>query len=497
MRPLFIVLTLLLLQTSVNAQRFAYETEQDTFFFRFVFSEEEKEPYQGYFLHGNLLPETFSEGAVYPLYSEYVVEPDKPHGTASVNFVDQGTSGLAIKLNASQDGQRIFKQLEAIIALPIKVPAKDYRSIFYDMVKNDIYLFDILYGQPFYTLDQVLEKESAQLEASIIKAMLKESVFVAEEMVKQGMESPLVVGGRFDGLDLFTAMKQSEISDIKSFLRYVQLRPRKYQGINWPFAEVYATWIDAGAPSTTQDVEELLLRNLNNYDKFRKYLSSYNKEDYPKLAEIIRQRASELKSSNKNLREAMAFANVSLKVSQAAEDTKSIAWSYLEIAGIQHEQRAYGKAIQSYKKSVEYFELSSDRAGLLAAYNNLGNCLNQRGTESDFNEAVEYLTKAEELTGFLGRGESAFATIALLYRNLGDSYVGLGKYKKAVEVYDVGLTYTAAETPLSLKRRSLLYMQLANAYEKLNKKPEAEEYNRKGVMTYKHYEELVAKDTKT
>jgi tetratricopeptide (TPR) repeat protein len=497
MRTFFTALTLLLLFPNANAQRFGYKTVQDTFFFRFVFSEEETEPYQGYFLHGSLTPETFAEGSVYPLYSGFVLEPDKSHGNASVNFVDQGTSGLAIKLSSSQDGQRIFKQLEGIIALPMKIPAKDFRSIFYDMVKNDIYLFDIMNGQPFYNLDQILAEDNPQLEQSILKAMLKESVFVAEEMVKQGMESPLVVGGRFDGLDLFTAMKQSDISDIRSFLRYVQFRPRKYQGINWPFAEVYATWIDGGSPSTSEDVEALLLSNLNDYDKFRKYLSSYNKEDYPKLAEIIRQRAIELKAASNKLNEAMAFANVALKVSEAAEDNKSIAWSHLEIAGIQHQLHTLSDAIQSYKKSIEFFEISSDRAGLLMAYNNLGSCLNQRGKEDDYNEAVVFLTRAEQLTGFLGKGESAFTTIAQLYRNLGDSYVGLGKLKKAVEVYDVGLTYTGADTALSLKRRSILYMQLANVYEKLNKKVEAEEYTRKGVMTYKHYEELVSKDSKT
>ncbi len=497
MRSFFTSLTLLLLFSNANAQRFTYETVQDTFFFRFVFSEEDTEPYQGYFLHGSLIPETFAEGPIYPLYSAFVLEPEKKHGNASVNFVDQGTSGLSIKLSDSQDGQRIFKQLEGIIALPMKVPAKDYRSLFYDMVKNDIYLFDIMEGQPFYQLDQILENDSPELEKSILIAMLKESVFVAEEMVKQGMESPLVVGGRFDGTDLFTAMKQSDLSDIRSFLRYVQFRPRKYQGINWPFAEVYATWIDGGSPSTSEDVEELLLSNLNNYEKFRKYLSSYNKEDFPRLAEIIRQRAIELKAEDNKHNEAMAFANVALKVSEAAADTKGIAWAHLEIAGIQHQLRTLSDAIQSYKKSIEYFENSSDRSGLFMAYNNLGNCLNERGREADFNEAVVFLTRAEKLTGFLGKGESAFTAIAQLYRNLGDSYAGLGKYKKAVEVYDVGLTYTGADTPLSLKRRSILYMQLANAYEKLNKKAEAEEYTRKGVMTYKHYEELVSKDIKT
>ncbi|KAA3627445.1 MAG: hypothetical protein DWQ02_19720 [Bacteroidetes bacterium] len=497
MRTFLTVLTLLLLFSNVNAQRFAYETETDTFFFRFVFSEEETEPYQGYFLHGNLIPETFAEGQVFPLYSEYVVEPFKAHGTATVNAIDQGTSGLSIRLSNSQDGKRIFKQLEGIVALPIKVKAKDYRSLFYYMVKNGIYLFDIVNGQPFYAQEKILEDDNPHSELAILEAMLKESKFVAEAMVEQGMESPIIEGGRFEGMDLFSAMQQSDVWDIRSFLRYVKLRPRKYQGINWPFAEVYATWIDAGAPSTTEDVEELLLANLGNYEKFRKYLSSYNKKDYPKLAEIIRQQATDLRSEDGKQEEAMAFAKVSLKVSEAAENTSGIAWSYLEIAGIEHKKRAFGKAIQSYKKSIEYFEISSDRAGLLVAYNDIGNCLNERGMENDYNEAVGYLTKAEQLKGFLGKGESAFATIALIYRNLGDSYVGQGKYKKAVEIYDTGLTYTTADTPLCLKRRSILYMQLANAYEKLNKKEEAEEYTRKGVMTYKHYEELLAKDTKT
>ncbi|MCB9323151.1 MAG: tetratricopeptide repeat protein [Lewinellaceae bacterium] len=497
MRKFFPVLTLLLIFSDVSAQRYPYETRTDTFFFRFFFSEEASEPYQGYFSHGSLVPETFAEGPVYPLYSEFVTEPFQSHGTASVNSIDQGTSGLSIRLSSSSDGRRIFQQLEGVVALPVKVAAEGYRGVFYDLVKNDIYLFDILNGQPFYTLDDILQHDSPSKENAIMEAMLKEAKFVAEEMVRQGMESPKVVSGRFAGMDLFQAMKVSEVSDIRSFLRYVQYLPRKYQGLNWQLAEVYATWIDGGAPSTKEDVEELLLSNLNDFSSFRKYLNSYKKEDFPKVAEMVRQRVLDLKAGGDKLNEAMGFANVSLKVSEAAEDNKNIAWAYFEIAEIQHQQELQDKAIQSYHKAIEYFDLSKERKGLLAAYNNLGNCLNEKESREGYEEALLWLNKAEAIKSALGNNEEGSATIAQLYRNLGDSYAGLKKYKKAVEIYDTGLTYTTSNSPLSLKRRSMLYIQLADVYEKLNKKEEAEEYTRKGVMTYKHYEEMLAKQTKT
>lgn len=497
MRNFFPVLTLLLLFSDVSAQRFPYETRTDTFYFRFFFSEEASEPYQGYFSHGSLIPETFAEGPVYPLYSEFVTEPYQSHGTAAVNSIDQGTSGLSIRLSTSSDGRRIFQQLEGIVALPVKVAAEGYRGIFYDLVKNDIYLFDILNGQPFYDLDDILQNDSPQKESAVMEAMLKEAKFVAEEMVRQGMESPKVLGGRFDGMDLFKAMKTSEVSDIRSFLRYVQYLPRKYQGINWQLAEVYATWIDGGSPSTKEDVEELLLNNLNDFSSFRKYLGSYKKEDFPKLASMVRQRALELKTEDGKLDEALGFASISLKVSEAAEDTKNIAWAYFEIGEIQHKQKLSEKAIQSYHKAIEYFELSKERKGLLAAYNNLGNCLNEKESREGYEEALLWLNKAEAIKSALGNTEEGHTTLAQLYRNLGDSYAGLKKYKKAVEIYDTGLTYTTSNSPLSLKRRSMLYIQLSGVYEKLNKKEEAEEYTRKGVMTYKHYEEMLAKQTKT
>jgi tetratricopeptide (TPR) repeat protein len=491
------LVVLLLITTGSNAQNYNLEAKTDTFYFRFFFSEESAEPYPGYFSHGSLSIKPFSEGKVYPLYSEYVTDLDESHGVATVSSSEVGTSGLSVRLSASPDGRRIFQQLEGIVAFSVEITNNKYQSLFYHMVRNDIYLFDIFNGQPFYTMEGVMDDDSPKKEEIILQAMLREAKFVAEEMVKQGMEAPKVTSGRFEGLDLFEAMKKSSLSDIRSFLRYVKLRPRKFQGINWQFAEVYATWIDGGAPSTNEDVEQLLIENIENFKNFRKYLSSYHKKDYPLLAKMLRDKAGELKRENESLEAAMDYANLSLKVSETAEDIGCIAWAYFEIAEIQQEQALSEKAIQSYYKSIEYFELTSEKTGLVSAYNNLGRTLNQQKNKAGYSDALKWLNKGVALRGSLGSSEASQTVLALLYRNLGDSHAGLKKYKKAIEVYESGLTYTKSDSPLSLKRRSILYIQMADVYEKLNKMDESKEYTRKGVMTFKHYEEVLAKQTKT
>lgn len=487
---------LLLLFSGINAQGFTYGAQPDTFYFRFIFSEQAEQPYQGYCTHGSLRLDNDVEGPVYPLFSEYLTEPFKPHGVARVTSPENGASALEITLEQTKDGQRIYKQLEAIVALPVRVPTNTFKGVLYEVARHDIYLYDLFRGEPFYTLQNVIEENSQELEIEVLGAMLEEAQLIATEMKKQGMESPPVKSGRFLGMDLFEAMQKSEISDIRSFLIYIKLRPRMYQGINWPFAEVYATWIDAGAPSSNEDVIDLLKEHVDDFDSFRKYLNSYAKRDYATLTRELLQQAISFRKNEKDLKSAMVAAKVSLKVAEAAESMENIGWAHYEIAEIYSEKNASEKAIQSYKKAVEYFELSTQKMGLLAAYNNLGRALNKKATEQDFNEAIVQLNKAIALKGAVSGSEDGHATIAQLYRNLGDSYVGLEKYKKAVETYDVGLTYTIAENALSLKRRSLLYMQLAIAYKNQDKESEAEEYNRKGVMTYKRYEELMEKEAK-
>ncbi|MGB1217357.1 MAG: hypothetical protein ACPG5P_05750, partial [Saprospiraceae bacterium] len=83
--------------------------------------------------------------------------------------------------------------------------------------------------------------------------------------------------------------------------------------------------------------------------------------------------------------------------------------------------------------------------------------------------------------------------IALVYRNLGDTYINLKKYNDAESAYGSGLEYTNANIPISLKRKSTLELRLSELYKKTKNKTLENEYANKAVQTYRKYEEELEK----
>ena len=47
-------------------------------------------------------------------------------------------------------------------------------------------------------------------------------------------------------------MKTITKKDMTDFLDYVIAFPQKYSGNDWKIAEVFATWMDGGAPTVTK-----------------------------------------------------------------------------------------------------------------------------------------------------------------------------------------------------------------------------------------------------
>lgn len=58
----------------------------------------------------------------------------------------------------------------------------------------------------------------------------------------------LIGSGAFKGQHLLEVMKNCSSSSLVSFFEYVLARPRLYAGREWKIAEIFATWLSAGAP---------------------------------------------------------------------------------------------------------------------------------------------------------------------------------------------------------------------------------------------------------
>lgn len=61
-----------------------------------------------------------------------------------------------------------------------------------------------------------------------------------------------ISSGSFKGKKLLELMKDCQKKYLLDFFGYIQARPRLYAGRDWKLAEIFATWLNAGAPAVIQ-----------------------------------------------------------------------------------------------------------------------------------------------------------------------------------------------------------------------------------------------------
>jgi hypothetical protein len=88
----------------------------------------------------------------------------------------------------------------------------------------------------------------------VIDSLVADIQYTGKEMLQQhDGQDRIVATGRFKDKKLFTAMQQITNTDVTDFLDYIIARPRLYAGNDWKIAEVFATWMDGGAPTVIKE----------------------------------------------------------------------------------------------------------------------------------------------------------------------------------------------------------------------------------------------------
>ncbi len=462
----------------------------ETFLFRTEIKKDSKGKFYGSFSSNFLIesPKIGEKVKVFSIRSDKTTDLENPQGVGIISGTDGETEVfLDIEFNKRKDVELIKKTKTAIVKLKVLIPTTEYRSIFFEMLKNAIYMQDVYEEKYFYDMTEILYSDSKDIEQQILEEILADVKTTATAMREQ-MESPAVTDGRFKETDVFLAMDNSTTEDLMSFLRYIQSRPRKYQGITWKSSEIYATWIISGAPSTYVDIIELLFKNINNNDAFRKYVKSVEPNYYDKFAERLRKLAkSELE--NMKYSEAEKYLLIVEKIGLDLFKTETVGWNYISYGKIHSAKQENNKAIQKYKSAIENFTKSENQAGLLVSYNEISNSLILTNKKADNKKAIKYCKKAIEIVEPLDITQDIKNILALVYQNYGNAYMNLKKYKGAIKVYNTGLGYVKEESALSLKRCSALYMQLSEVYKLLEDTKNEKKYNALMVETYKKYED--------
>ncbi len=123
-----------------------------------------------------------------------------------------------------------------------------YKGRVYKLIQHDIYLQHVT-GGPFYSFAFPVFGDKNQ-EGSVIDSLVADIKYTGREMLQQNDgQDRMVSSGRFKDRKLFAAMQQIKNVDVTDFLDYMIVRPVMYAGNDWKIAEVFATWMDGGAPT--------------------------------------------------------------------------------------------------------------------------------------------------------------------------------------------------------------------------------------------------------
>ena len=477
-----IIILMLAFVINANAQN---ETEIDTFFYAVTVESSENESFTGFFnyFYYNDYPTVGDKFEIYALYSSEISDINKLQGIGVASNILEGRVYWDFNFNKSADVDIITNSGKAITKIAVKIPKTTQKDLIYSMLKNSIYMQDVFDKDIFYEMNYI---NSDLLEDDILTDILDDVMFTAQAM-KEDMEAPITAEGRFAGIDLFTAMENSTIDDIRSFMRYAEAFPTKYRGRVWKASEIYATWVNANSPCTFNDIAEILYKNIENKENFNRYLKDIEGDVYIQVSEEVRNTAQEF-IDKKEFEEAEKYVRISEKIGEKYNSNEVKGWTHSSFATIYSEKEEYNKAVKEYEAAIKKFTKPENKAGLFLSYNNISKTLNLTKKKSDYKKAVKYSQKAIEILEPLSKMQEIRNIIALSFKNYGNALTGLKKYKKAIEIYNEGLKYVEAETVMSLKRRAVLYMQLSELYKLTKDKKNEEKYTNLMVETYRKYE---------
>lgn len=411
-------------------------------------------------------------GQVIGLYNSEINDRNTVIGNVKITDID----GITVTFEYSQTGD--FNLFEGdLVAFELDFREGLSNNLQFEMSRLNVGLVDI--QEELFTEAEIFETiYDEATEMAFFQKLLADVKFVATAMREQ-MESPILSGGRYQNTDLFTAMENSTWQDLRSFLRYVQARPMKYQGFTWKISEVYATWLNSDSPCTIDDLSELLL-DANDED-LTKYLTGTTESTIAECAEKWRNDAETL-GEEKDFEKAFKLANASLKFGEYFENQDIIAWSYYTKANLFDKEENIAKAIENYEKAMSIFEANENQAGILIVGNNMGNAYNNAGL---YEKALEQLNKSYKYQQSLQNDSEVIRGVgALILRNQGDSYIGLKKHEKAIKKYEEAIVLLENVTEQKyLTRKATIYYKLAQTHETLGNTDLVEEYNEKAKAT--------------
>ncbi|MBK7434760.1 MAG: hypothetical protein IPI66_13280 [Chitinophagaceae bacterium] len=122
-----------------------------------------------------------------------------------------------------------------------------YDGLLLNVLRHDIGLTDID-EKPFLSFTDLFDLTREQ-EQNLLDKMVADIRYTGKAMIDHnpGVDKD-ITEGLYKGKKVLAAMLTTNRSDLELFLNYVMVRPGKYAGSTWKISEIFATWMEGGAP---------------------------------------------------------------------------------------------------------------------------------------------------------------------------------------------------------------------------------------------------------
>ena len=107
-----------------------------------------------------------------------------------------------------------------------------------------------VYDTPFYDRYTIFDKWNEDDEKKVMDSIVQDIRFTGEYFTKNDPSmNQLISTGAYKGKMILAVMTTCRKEDVVSFFDYMLVRPRLYAGHAWKLSEIFATWLNSGAPT--------------------------------------------------------------------------------------------------------------------------------------------------------------------------------------------------------------------------------------------------------
>ncbi|HEU0135821.1 MAG TPA: sensor histidine kinase [Flavobacterium sp.] len=262
-----------------------------------------------------------------------------------------------------------------------------------------------------------------------------------------------------------------------AFSQHIQQAQHLYENYQYNkalirIAQTDTTSLSQGKKADYYNLKGLINSKLNNADVACEHLIQaqrlYNNTDQIDKAQHINLELTSIISSQNTKYESSKYINDYLKYAKESDNPLYLARAYKALGSINVGEDS-NASIRHFKKALYYNRKAGDAATFSQIYNNLGVVYNEMLKKPD--SGLFFLKKAQ----FYDRELDDANGVCYNYVNQASSYFQFGDYHKAID-----LLHLADKAPIReyyKKTKSIIYVNLADAYKKVGNFKDALHYS--------------------